>query len=1122
MAEKSSDSQMESHTVFIDTNLDTHLVMIVTDQDTVGDFKEKVLIEHPRCFPSIGEITIHSLKLMRKGRFYHLPNSMLVKSAFNGIKNNWFVHMDVASIRVEPTKKTLSLDDGVSIQPEFICLKNGPSAEVGRADDHLSREVFSLYNSSLPQIGTSDLVNKLVPLVSPENVDGGIANDENLGGKCLTNEDKKASFRDDVKRLDSPLPMKQDLVCEASKVLETNTKCKKKKSKKRTKDIQCDDILISDPHLEPIAKKPCLSEKKREDSLCNSVKAPLEEHDSGICMSGGDMTNPENLFHDNSLPGKSISSANLDGLSNKVLVDDHSSSYSLVSGETKRKLSIHRENGNSTCNSFRKNCGQENSREESRNNHEELSKESDATIPLRKDPTVVLEKNIRITPVKGTAEGSSIPSSISHPQDVDSPQDVDMGGVGGGRLEGSIDASDKTLTDQGRKAKNGTEVLLAPRKKKTKKTKASNSKSNVSTSGVNHVEGFRDVEHDVFVSDKAFGQDNTGIKTMKGDDVFSKSEGLKASDLKTVTTPIMGLNKKDQGNEPEGDSLQLSQVEWVQETQDNIDEETSIKGVDVPSKSYSTPAAVEIQDARDQRKKKSNRSKASDVKSNVSISGVEHVEGVGDASQLISESDRAFVQDSPVIRTKKLDNDVSQPERRKASKQKTKSPPVVGYDNKDYQGDGNEEDPLQLAHVSGVRETTDNIDSKIKAGLVKVPASSSDTTLDLGTKERVVTTTDPSLSIKVNKEEAKATSKKRRKSKAQKDSSLSKILPEAENGSGLRTDPLEQHQLSGTVGSPEFKSNPVVAGPNPVNGATDGANDYLPVPKSDVDQVNFRDYFVHENGNHEAVVPEKEPAEKEVQIRKREKELKVNKKAKKHHTHLADTASGFEKSHGSIDNQGCRTTQRGTSEIASITAGERVEKSLDDHDKLETNKFSRNKSVFSSEDTNSLSAVPLQSPSGVNTHTSPKVNSVAVEKLYRKPVLNNFDNQKSVTTSTKVSSESSTESSEDKYGGGKSNSDASTKSPSDTSSSSDHSDGESEVNLKSPRSGYGNKITKSTGHRNSKSKEDFKIFIARTGMGLDTVLRSSRSYKKAKLTASQSQPEDFESQPIPFNLDSQA
>lgn len=41
-------------------------------------------------------------------------------------------------------------------------------------------------------------------------------------------------------------------------------------------------------------------------------------------------------------------------------------------------------------------------------------------------------------------------------------------------------------------------------------------------------------------------------------------------------------------------------------------------------------------------------------------------------------------------------------------------------------------------------------------------------------------------------------------------------------------------------------------------------------------------------------------------------------------------------------------------------------------------------------------------------------------------------------------------------------------------------------------------------------------------MTLDTILRSSSRYKKAKLTATQSQLEDTESQPVDFVPDSQA
>ncbi|XP_073130193.1 uncharacterized protein [Henckelia pumila] len=98
--EEESDSAMPStaeyNTVFVDTSLDTHLAMLVSDSDTVLDFKRKLMQEHAKCFPNNGEIWIHSMKVKRKGTFYHLPDSMLVYSALHGVKGNWFLSADAS------------------------------------------------------------------------------------------------------------------------------------------------------------------------------------------------------------------------------------------------------------------------------------------------------------------------------------------------------------------------------------------------------------------------------------------------------------------------------------------------------------------------------------------------------------------------------------------------------------------------------------------------------------------------------------------------------------------------------------------------------------------------------------------------------------------------------------------------------------------------------------------------------------------------------------------------------------------------------------------------------------------------------------------------------------------
>ncbi|CAI9775339.1 unnamed protein product [Fraxinus pennsylvanica] len=100
------------NTVFIDTSLDTHLAMLVSYCDTVSDFKEKITMEHIKCFPKFGKIKIQSLKVRRRGNFYHLPDFMLVRSAFEGIKRNWFLSAETSSLKEFNDNNISSAPDG--------------------------------------------------------------------------------------------------------------------------------------------------------------------------------------------------------------------------------------------------------------------------------------------------------------------------------------------------------------------------------------------------------------------------------------------------------------------------------------------------------------------------------------------------------------------------------------------------------------------------------------------------------------------------------------------------------------------------------------------------------------------------------------------------------------------------------------------------------------------------------------------------------------------------------------------------------------------------------------------------------------------------------------------------
>ncbi|XP_020253334.1 enolase-phosphatase E1-like isoform X2 [Asparagus officinalis] len=89
--------------VFVDTNLDTRFAFNVFPEDTVANLKQKVRTEHVLCFPDIGEVSVKAVKVKRRGSLYHLLDSMFVMRAFSEITRAGFLHLDL-----EPTTSILN------------------------------------------------------------------------------------------------------------------------------------------------------------------------------------------------------------------------------------------------------------------------------------------------------------------------------------------------------------------------------------------------------------------------------------------------------------------------------------------------------------------------------------------------------------------------------------------------------------------------------------------------------------------------------------------------------------------------------------------------------------------------------------------------------------------------------------------------------------------------------------------------------------------------------------------------------------------------------------------------------------------------------------------------------
>ncbi|KFK31808.1 hypothetical protein AALP_AA6G161300 [Arabis alpina] len=100
MANREETYSPEFHSVFVETNLDTHIVILAHIHDTIPDFKEKFYKEHKQFYPEIGEISISSLKVKRRGIVYRLPDSNNINKVFEGFRStNWFLQADL--VRVE-------------------------------------------------------------------------------------------------------------------------------------------------------------------------------------------------------------------------------------------------------------------------------------------------------------------------------------------------------------------------------------------------------------------------------------------------------------------------------------------------------------------------------------------------------------------------------------------------------------------------------------------------------------------------------------------------------------------------------------------------------------------------------------------------------------------------------------------------------------------------------------------------------------------------------------------------------------------------------------------------------------------------------------------------------------
>ncbi|GAV59808.1 hypothetical protein CFOL_v3_03339, partial [Cephalotus follicularis] len=242
------------YTLFVDTTLDTHFALIVSDSDTVADLKKKIRYEHSLCFPDFKEIEIEALKVC-----YLALSCAIYKTV------DLYRIMDppavegVGRLLDGPPKRFSNVDDSSGLHVE--------------SNRHLKQKVI------VDQFCSGNSNREALKEVEME-IDNTV---DNCSKITLTN---KSSVPE--------LPVKNNLYSNAGRL--------KDNSRDGSLDVQSNRLMEGPTLTESGEKKKRRSRKKKEDAVPDHT---LKENDASVCRSDEDVSQPENIVPKHSL-GNSV------------------------------------------------------------------------------------------------------------------------------------------------------------------------------------------------------------------------------------------------------------------------------------------------------------------------------------------------------------------------------------------------------------------------------------------------------------------------------------------------------------------------------------------------------------------------------------------------------------------------------------------------------------------------------------------------------------------------------------------------------------------------------------------------------------------------------------------------
>ncbi|CAL8994086.1 unnamed protein product [Prunus brigantina] len=1105
MGKHSSLVSASEATVFIDTSLGTHLAVTVSHHDTVSALKRRIEYEHQSCFTSVGNFTVEALKVKRKGCFYHLSDSMLVKNAFSGVNKNWFLYADASDV---PRKRLSNFKDSI---PLLLEGNERAKEKVTTAD----------------QNGSVDFARE-----TSQNLEIGVKHSDN--DHCTT------SVRETINRPEREIQEDHGLCSEGYRV--PTTQERKEDGSRKESDVQRN---VSLEKASPSVKKGQCKTKQRKKETVH-----LKENDDSVHGFGKEQSHADSIPPEIS-PGNQSRDVSCDMTNeNKNAMEEPCRS----SASTMDNRSDSRIHGTNDTPKETEGPGKH---IKSRKNTsvEEASQSQPAAKKKRKFESIsgledsLKENNVLICDSNNETSKPDIASEFSLGDKQKNANAI---------LDGVTAESSDLLTNSSSR-----------NKKKRKK----------SSSSLNQVVPAAPSERDVMEEKSKVAIAGINDKNSGGEDDIASVNEQELRENDEVPSSLDVNNITDAGNM---ESKRVTAQEKLDGHPPLLVKVPSEGGTDWPERvgeeresshrKDSVLATAEKHKLPSQDKRDGNdanvivTSQLLDANGSVTPSKKQRktrkTKGSTGETQIKSGSEHGISLDGPheVVhgghasdKTKEGESNLSQKNVKDVSEKETESSHFVRKTDKP---DGNEVETLE--QIGKPQENAESMNQYMKNKSKRKQSATTKNLLNLQAEGENVGILDPALTTDNKTEVVDNTSRNSKLEKTTPVKQSNGNALESDKDYGIETDliPARSNSMSIESKVPSLSLEHVpngrpleanVTGNPPANGCSNEGDNDMEV-SCDGNTVNFDKHLVPSQRQHEVVASGEMHAEEVTGTNRVDNKPKDKKKRKKLDVHSSGPFSDLQSPLKSNENQGIggKTVACNSSSIqpqGSLSKGDDV---MPQHEKKVPKKVPKTGTKAPSSDVsgkmNSVSEAARKHSvamvSGTNTRTGKKkeVSSVSNPNLKKSnnkadqnkmgnkrqsgvnrtrvasgkasgidhgEVVNSSQNKKLSAIPRTIFKDDSSGSSEDEDEVDVSQ--ASTQTPSDYSSSSSYSDGESNADMSSPRSGNASviKSCSTSGIKDLKWTE---------------LAKSSSTFKKAKLTASQSPPEDDEivpdSQPI--------